>query len=185
MPNPLPLQWVQRILAKLTVRYGSAYLSRVAAVPEEELWLDWAETLAGYQANPPAIAWALENLPPDQPPTAGAFRELCRRAPSPRAEVEAISYATKPADPAVVAAVSGALQASPDEPNAWANALRAREIEQAENPRAWRKDQLLTGAQKRMWREALGLDPYAPAARRTIEVNGDRSESACAEWLEL
>jgi hypothetical protein len=42
---------------------------------------DWAETLGGFSGAD--IAYAMENLPDDRPPTVGQFRALCRRAPAP------------------------------------------------------------------------------------------------------
>lgn len=177
MPEHLPEKWVKKILDKLLVRYGNAYLTRVACIEnEQDLWDDWAEVLAGYQANPGAIAWALENLPPDQPPTAGAFRELCRRAPAapvPRLEAPA------PADnPALRQAAKAVAIKAQNDSKAWAYALRDREIWQAKNPRLVSRHEALTPAQRRMWRSALGLSDFAPAEPRNEAAHTDEPIAA-------
>lgn len=42
---------------------------------------DWAHELSGFERCPKAIAWALQNLPADKPPTVLEFKYLARRAP--------------------------------------------------------------------------------------------------------
>lgn len=42
---------------------------------------DWAHELSGFAHHPKAIAWALQNLPPEKPPTVLEFKFLARRAP--------------------------------------------------------------------------------------------------------
>lgn len=96
----LPALWVDRIFAKLSVRYGVAFKRQyedldIAAVKE-----DWAEVLAGFDGD--SLAYALRYLPTDKPPTAMQFRDICRRAPSPEAPRQL--EGPKP-DPARVAAL--------------------------------------------------------------------------------
>lgn len=71
---PLPLPYVERIHQRLTVRYGSAWVSKWAGVDQAAIQADWAEQLDGMQ--PENIRKALDNLPPEFPPTATAFRAL-------------------------------------------------------------------------------------------------------------
>lgn len=71
---PLPLPYVERIHQRLTVRYGSAWVSKWAGVDQAAIQADWAEQLDGMQ--PANIRKALENLPAEFPPTAVAFRAL-------------------------------------------------------------------------------------------------------------
>lgn len=92
----LPASWVDRIFDKLTLTYGQAFLRRWADIDLNAVKSDWSHELAGFEAHPKAIAWALQNLPADQPPTVLQFKFLARRAPldelprleSPRANPE-------------------------------------------------------------------------------------------------
>ncbi len=43
---------------------------------------DWGHELAGFAQHPRAIAWALQNLPADKPPTVLEFRAMARKAPA-------------------------------------------------------------------------------------------------------
>lgn len=71
---PLPLPYVERIHQRLTVRYGSGWLSKWAGIDQADIQADWAEELDGM--TPDSIKAALANLPPEFPPTATAFRKL-------------------------------------------------------------------------------------------------------------
>lgn len=77
----LPANWVDRIWDKLTLTYGQSFLRRWADMDLNAVKSDWAHELAGFEAHPKAIAWALQNLPPDSPPTVLQFKFLARRAP--------------------------------------------------------------------------------------------------------
>lgn len=73
--------WVDAILAKLTVRYGEAFMRQYADAKPEIVKADWAEVLAGFRGED--IAYALKYLPSERPPNAMQFRDICRRAPEP------------------------------------------------------------------------------------------------------
>lgn len=79
----MPKAWVDEIFARLTVRYGSAFLNRwlSVGVDLELVKADWATELAGMK--PEGIGYALKHLPPDRPPTVGEFRVLANQAPPP------------------------------------------------------------------------------------------------------
>lgn len=77
----LPLPWVDRIFDKLTLVYGQSFLRRWADIELNAVKSDWAHELAGFEHHPKAIAWALQNLPTDKPPTVLDFKFLARRAP--------------------------------------------------------------------------------------------------------
>lgn len=79
----LPPEWVERIFAKLTVRYGTSFRARYVGVAEQDLHDDWAEQLAGFRQHADAIAYALNNLPEDKAPNVAEFRRLCNQAPPP------------------------------------------------------------------------------------------------------
>lgn len=96
----LPAQWIDRIFDKLTLTYGQSFLRRWSDIDLNSVKSDWAHELAGFEHHPKAIAWALQNLPADKPPTVLDFKFLARRAPPdevPRLEAPK-------ADPARVAA---------------------------------------------------------------------------------
>lgn len=83
----LPAKWVDRIFARLTVRYGRAFMARWDGVDEGLVKEDWAHELAGFAQWPEAIDHALQNLPADKPaPTVNEFRALALRAPQPQRE---------------------------------------------------------------------------------------------------
>lgn len=77
----LPSPWVEKIFAKLALVYGRAFLDRWVGLEIDVVKDDWAHELAGLQQSPKAIAYALQNLPPDKPPTVLEFRLICRRMP--------------------------------------------------------------------------------------------------------
>lgn len=79
----LPAAWVDRIFDRLAIVYGEEFLARWRAVSLADVKTDWANTLGYYEAEPGAIAWALEHLPSGKPPTSLQFRDLCRQAPAP------------------------------------------------------------------------------------------------------
>lgn len=123
----LPMRWVERIFARLAVRYGRPFLARWDGLSMADVHADWADVLRGLDRRPSAIAYALEHLPIDRPPTAGEFRALCNACPQePIPEVPA-----PPADPARVAAATAACRGSRPQilgARAWAERLRAREL---------------------------------------------------------
>jgi hypothetical protein len=77
----LPASWVDRIFDKLTLTYGQSFLRRWQDIDMNAVKSDWGHELDGYERFPKAIAWALQNLPPEKPPTVLEFRNLARRAP--------------------------------------------------------------------------------------------------------
>lgn len=77
-------KWIDAIFARLTVRYGSAFLGRWNGIDMELVKADWAEELAGLENWPEAIKHALDTLPADKPaPTVNEFKAACLRAPKP------------------------------------------------------------------------------------------------------
>lgn len=123
----LPLPWVDRIFDKLTLVYGQSFLRRWSDIDLNAVKADWAHELAGFEGHPKAIAWALQNLPPEKPPTVLEFRALARRAPA-----EELPRLDAPkADPERVAAELAKLAPIVEKPNAndgraWARAIVAR-----------------------------------------------------------
>lgn len=78
----LPLPWVDRIFDKLTLVYGQSFLRRWQDIDLNAVKSDWCHELDGFENHPKAIAYALQNLPADKPPTVLEFRAMARRAPA-------------------------------------------------------------------------------------------------------
>jgi hypothetical protein len=146
----LPVEWVDRIFKKLSVRYGQAFMRRWDGVETSEVHEDWAEQLSGFRRRPDCIAYALANLPVDKPPGVGEFRAICNAMPE-RTETLRIDYKRDPIPASVMAALDKLKE--PREVNdqyashkGWAYRLRDREA--AGDP--------LSLIQRESWRDALG-----------------------------
>lgn len=157
---PLAKDEVERIMARLAVRYGTMLSARYGELDPLAVQLDWSEELRGI--GPAAIDFALENLPVDRPPTAGQFRELCRRAP---AEKQLALPAPPPRrkPPAEFLAARGRIAAASGSILDAARKLRQRELDELAEARAGRPYRRLTMAQKTSWRQALGWPLNWPA----------------------
>jgi hypothetical protein len=154
----LPSGWVDRIFEKLTLVYGQAFLRRWEQLDIDKVKADWGKELAGFLHNPDALAFAMQNLPPDAPPpTVLQFRHLAAQAP--RKAAASTLPAPPPANPERMRAELAKLK-RPDgefDPKAWAWKLRARE----------QAGERLTLAQREMWRAALHVE----LARERIEAD--------------
>lgn len=82
----LPLSWVERLFEKLTLVYGRQFLDRWRDLDMVAVKADWAHELGGFKAHPEMLRYALEHLPPGEPPTVLQFREIARKCPPPRFE---------------------------------------------------------------------------------------------------
>ena len=124
----LPLPWVDRIFDKLTLVYGQQFLNRWRDLDLDAVKFDWGNELAGFENHPTAVAFALQNLDPDKPPTVLMFRAIARRAPA----AEQPALPEPKADPARVAAELAKLaplrrvSESPNGMKGWAYRLKAR-----------------------------------------------------------
>ena len=78
---PFPAGWVDSIFARVSVRYGAAWMRQWDGVDMDAVKADWADELAGFEKNPDAIRHAIRCLPIDRPPTVGQFVALCRSSP--------------------------------------------------------------------------------------------------------
>lgn len=78
----LPLPWIDRIFMKLTLVYGQPFLNRWRDLDIDAVKFDWSKELDGFDQHPTAIAFALQNLDPEKPPTALMFRAIANRAPA-------------------------------------------------------------------------------------------------------
>lgn len=124
----LPLPWIERIFAKLTLAYGRDFLGRWEGVDLADVKTDWAHELDGFERFPEAIAYALSNLPP-KAPSVIEFRAIARRAPAPdvprleapRADPERVKAELAKLEPMKKAAAGGGY-----DHKAWAKRFIAR-----------------------------------------------------------
>lgn len=96
---PMPGSWVEHLFAKLTVRYGAAFMRQHDGLDIAIVKGDWAEVLDGVKGD--SLSYALRYLP-ERPPNAIQMRDICRRAPPPT--VAALPAPVEKADPGRVAA---------------------------------------------------------------------------------
>lgn len=141
----LPSAWTDRIFERLELTYGHRFLSQWPAMAPEAVKAHWAIELDGMEQHGDAIAWALQNLPPDEPVNVLQFRALCRRAPAkhdPALPAPAVDRAK------AKRAIEAAMQAfsSPRDLHTPVRTLMLRELE---------GDRQLTRAQRQFWRQCL------------------------------
>jgi hypothetical protein len=154
----LPGPWVDKIFEKMLLTYGSTFSHRWSSVEVDRLKADWAHELSGFQQNPAAIAYGLQHLPPERPPTVLQFRASCLLAP----ELAPKQLPAPPADPKVVAVVMDQMKAATDQmrattsakkdPRAWAYALKERDEAQDEHTPP---NERITITQRTMYKNAL------------------------------
>lgn len=78
------LRIVDQIHARLLVRYGAQWIRMWEGIDPQAVKADWAEQVGYFSRE--VILHALDHLPPDRPPNAAQFKQLCMEAPR-RAEV--------------------------------------------------------------------------------------------------
>lgn len=149
----LPLPWVDKIFSKLTLVYGRDFIGRWEGLELADVKTDWSHELAGFENFPEGIAFALQNMPANKPPTVLEFKAIALKAPKPAFKM----LEAPKADPARVAAELAKLgHKSKDkrmsigsvDPKGWAKALQAKdEAGEKMNPTI-----------RRFCREALRLD---------------------------
>lgn len=148
----LPDAWVNQLFAKLTVRYGAAFMRQYAGLDPDEVKADWADVLGIFAQSKDALRYGLEHIPADKPPNALQFRDLCRR-PTEHA-TSTLRLPMPKADPALARAVRAAWKpVGAGGPRAWAERLRDRE----------QRGEQLTRFQAEAWRTAL-REPIEEAA---------------------
>lgn len=75
----LPSAWCDHLFAKLSLRWGAAFLRQWPDTDIEAVKDDWADVLDGCTGH--SLSYALRYLPA-APCNALQFRDLCRRAPA-------------------------------------------------------------------------------------------------------
>lgn len=126
----LPLPWVDRIFEKLALTYGQQFLGRWRDMDLDAVKNDWASNLAAFERYPQAIAYALDNLDPEKPPTVLVFRNIAARSPNmdvPRLDEPKADPARVAAEFAKLAPMRESLRASPINRLDWAHRLKAKD----------------------------------------------------------
>lgn len=139
----LPSAWVDRLFARISIRYGRQWVSQWEGVDANLVKADWGDVLDGFEAGD--IAYALEHMPAERPPTVMQFRDLCRKAPreSPLA-LPPPDVNTEVARTAVAALQMPATR----DGKTWARELRERELAGLG----------LTKFQREAWRQVLEVE---------------------------
>jgi len=148
----LPASWVDALFARLTVRYGAAFMRQYADIDATAVKADWADVLGVFANRPDAIRHGLEHLPADKPPTVGQFRLLCAGVPTIVPPQLPIANEMRAEPSRVAELVASVKPKQAKDPRGWALRLRRIETEQGgEMPNGRR----MTRAAREMWREAL------------------------------
>jgi hypothetical protein len=108
---PLPDSWVDALFAKLSLRYGAAFMRQWPDAEPALIKADWADVLSGYDApdRRNAITFAIASLPPDRPPNALQFLSLCRQYSGPEKQLR-IEHNPAPANPDRVRSIMARLR---------------------------------------------------------------------------
>ena len=128
----LPSPWVDKIFEKLTLVYGQQFLARWRDVDLELVKSDWARELGGFEQKPEAIAFALQNLDAEKPPTVLVFRAMALRSPAAllaRLHEPAADPARMAAELAKFAGIRTAANGSGYDHKTWARRLKNRHTE--------------------------------------------------------
>lgn len=81
MESESSVPWVERLFARLQVRYGNRWTRMWEGIDPEAIKADWREQLVNlYTRHPEAIAYGLEHLS-ENPPTSDQFLRICVGAP--------------------------------------------------------------------------------------------------------
>lgn len=143
----LPTKWVEALFTKLTLAYGREFLGRWEGLDVMDVKTDWGHELAGFEAHPECIAYALANLP-ERAPSVMEFRAICRKCPA-KPDVARLGRAV--ASPERVACelakLSPLMRRAEVDSKDWARSLLTR----------YDGGEVLKPIQLRFAREALGL----------------------------
>lgn len=76
-----PEDGLDYIFAYMTGAYGNAFLRNWEGVDPTIIRQVWTKELGDYLKSKEILEYGLQRLPEDRPPSAMAFRELCRKSP--------------------------------------------------------------------------------------------------------
>lgn len=84
------------IFARMNAIYGATFQRQWVDADPTAVRQTWKEIVGNFLTYRPSMDYALHKLPPDYPPSALAFRDLCRNGPEIPKEQKAISYNKNP-----------------------------------------------------------------------------------------
>ena len=76
-----PEDGLDYIFVKMSGIYGAAFMRNWEGLDMLVVRQVWAQELGRYLIDKKILDFALNNLPPDRPPSAIAFRNLCKESP--------------------------------------------------------------------------------------------------------
>ena len=148
----LPASWVESLFARLTIRYGAAFMRQYADLNIDAVKADWSDVLGGFATQPQALAAGLGRLPADRPINAMQFRDLCREAMRDDRQAAPPALNAPLADSKMVHdLVASVVRPPPKDFRQWARDLQERE----------ETGEKLTLAQRELWRKALKAEAEA------------------------
>lgn len=156
-----------QIFGRLHIRYGAKLSAAYQGLDMGAVKADWADVLDGCSEH--SVAYALVNLPIEWPPTAGQFRELCNRAPSPK--LVAINAPSDPAARARGIERLRSLKIGDADPRAWIRRLIERQD----------RGEKLNNAQVHCLTEALTNLGLSTGAATAAESDAERTRRLKAE----
>lgn len=80
----LPDAWIERLIARLQLRYGAQWTQAYAGIDPAAVKADWSQVLTGLTLD--NLDLGVRRLPADRPPNAMQFRALCFTAAPPAVE---------------------------------------------------------------------------------------------------
>jgi hypothetical protein len=140
---PSKFDFVDKVFARMRVRYGADWVRKFECVSHDELKADWGQVLENLPSS--AIEYGLENLP-NRVPIATDFRSLCRE--SLRYDAPQLEITNPKIEPERWAEIKKQIQrvlTTPPDPKRPARELKAKED----------VGEYLSIHQKRYWREVL------------------------------
>ena len=128
-----PLSPIDRLFMRLSATWGNAFLRQYDGMSVEDIKAVWEAELGGFLSSKKhmeMIAWALANLP-ERPMNVIEFRNLCRRAPTPKFEQLPAPKADPQRVAEALAKLGGIVGKKPSPSNggdhrAWAKGIIAR-----------------------------------------------------------
>jgi hypothetical protein len=76
-----PEDGLDYIFVYMSAAYGNSFIRQWEGVDSNMVRQVWTKTVGEFLKSKPILDHALNNLPPDFPPSAMAFAELCRKSP--------------------------------------------------------------------------------------------------------
>ena len=69
------------IFGRMSAIYGNDFARKWDGIDANLIRSEWTQTLGKFLTYKPSMDYALENLPPDRPPSSLQFRKICQGGP--------------------------------------------------------------------------------------------------------